>query len=588
MSRHWRLGSGLVLLILATIAYIHGCGETGQTRWLKGRQDHAKSAENATIDDDANQPSAGIRDTVQTVAYIEGLRRMAVGGYGLVVGLGKNGTAQCPRPVRDYLLKEMRTRYRLGSEYEELKHLAPEKLVDSEETAPVTVYGEISAAARKGATFDLTVRAIDGTDTRSLDGGWLMPCSLKLWANGEPVEGRILGEACGQIFINPFGLKEKAATKADPRTGIVIGGAKSNEARRIRLVLIEPSAAIASRLMYLINQRFGVEPEKTADALSPHVVDLHVPPKWEGREAHFLELMLHLYVPAAPSFGDIRLRELSEEVVKPGAAYEDIALAWEGFGKICLPSVRKLYTHADFSVSYYAARTGLRLGDDLALDVMARHLKEAKSPFHVVIVRELGEATDLSRATLILRPILDHEDQRLRQLAIESITKHKDPIIKSTHVGEKASFLLNTVPTSSKYLISASRMDEQRISLLGSGMKCQTPAFYSHHSDLIVLSANAGAKELTLMRRTPLTGRMSPPIKAPLDVTGLVRVLGGNPMPDGQGQYHGLGLNYSQVVEVLHDLCANKTIDATFVLQNVEALDALAAPPDAGRPESEL
>jgi hypothetical protein len=566
---------------------IHGCGTTGQTTWVRQSPKQKEAAEKASADGNEPNVSAGIRDTVQTAAWLEGMRRMSVGGYGLVVGLGKNGTKQCPRPIREYMLKEMRSRYRLGNEYEALKHLAPEKLLDSEETAVVTVYGEIPAMVQKGTSFDLTVRALEGTDTRSLEGGWLMPCKLKLWSDGQPVEGRVLGEGFGQVFINPFGLKENAATKTDPRNGTVIGGGRSLEPRRIRLVLTEPSAAIASRLMHLINQRFGVEPDKTADAISPSAVNLRVPPLWRGREPHFLELLMHLYVPGSPSFADLRLRDLDEEAVKPNAALADIALAWEGLGKTSLPHVRKLYTHQDHGVSYFAAQAGLRVGDDLALEVMGRHVKDPKSPYRELAVEELGRATEISRAITILRPLLDQDDQRIRGLAYEGLRRHRDPIVKTVRVGE-AGFVVDVVPASSRFVITARRLGEQRIAIFGTALQCGRPAFYSHHADTVLITAEAGAKHLTVVRRTPLTGRLSTPIKVPFGVLSLIEVLGKDPNKDANGEYEGLGLTYSQVVEVLHDLCANKTINATFVLEAAEAADVTPTPRDTGRPESEL
>jgi flagellar basal body P-ring protein FlgI len=587
MSRHWTLGTAVLILGVAMTFYSFGCGTSGQTTWLGHGAKHLEKAESATLDDEPKKESAAIRDTVQTATWLEGLRKMSVGGYGIVVGLGKNGTRQCPRPIREYMLKEMRGRYRLGGEYEELKHLSPESLIDSEETAVVTVYGEIPAAVQKGVPFDLTVHALDGTDTRSLEGGWLMPCYLKLWSNGQPVEGRVLGEGAGPVFINPFALRENAATKVNPRQGRIIGGGRTNEARRIRLVLTEPSAAIASRLMYLINQRFGLEPYKTADAASPSTINLRVPPAWFDREQHFLDVLVHLYVPAAPSFPETRLKQLCDEAVKPDAQLDDISLAWEGLGKICLDSLRKLYTHKDYGVSYYAARAALRNGDDLALEVMARHVKDSKSPYREVAVEELGQATDVSRAVTMLRPLLDDDDRRIRHLAYEGLRRHDDALIKTLEVGKK-SFAVDIVPTTSKMLISARRSGEQRITLFGSTLCCRTPVFYTHHSELLIISADPGAKSLKIVRRTPLTGRLSTPVQAPLDLVGLIQVLGRDPEKDARGHYEGLGLTYSQVVEVLHDLCASKTIDATFALQEVEKAEINASLHDSGRPESEL
>jgi len=587
MFKHRRLGVTVMLPLTACTFHIHGCGTTGQTTWLHQKAKESERIEQVALVEDPKPESAAIRDTIQTVAWLEGVRKMSVGGYGLVVGLGKNGTRQCPRPIREYMLKDLRSRYRLGAESDELQHLLPEKLIDSEETAVVTVYGEIPAAVSKGATFDLSIRVLEGTDARSLEGGWLMPCSLKLWADGQPVEGRILGEGAGPVFINPFGLREGAATKVDPREGRVIGGGRSSESRRIRLVLNEPSGPIASRLANLVNQRFGMDPVKPGEAASPAAVDLRVPLAWHGRESHFLELMMHLYVPSAPSFGDLRLRELDEEAVKPDAPLEDIALAWEGLGKSCIQHVRKLYAHTDNGVSYYAARAGLRTGDDLAVEVMARHLRDPADPFREMAIEELGRATDISRAVLLLRPMLDDEDQRIRRLAYEGLRRHGDGTVRTIVVGKK-NFTVDVVSSTGKFLITARRSGQQRITIFGTHVRCNPPLFYAHHADLVTITANPGDMKMKIVRRTPLTGRRSSVVQAPLDLPGLIQTLGRDPEKDANGHYEGLGLSYSQIVEILHDLCAKKALDATFVLQEIDKAEVNPKYRDSGRPESEL
>lgn len=580
---------GPVLMAAVGLAFVAlGCDSGGQTKWLSKKDKPETDEVDPTVEKDPREESAGVRDTVATVAWLEGMRRMSVGGYGLVVNLGKSGTTQVPRPIRDYMLQDMRRRYRLGSEAEALKHLSPEKLLDSEQTAVVTVYGEIPAAAKKGDTFDLTVRSLERTDVSSLEGGWLMPCSLKLWADGRPVEGRIMAEGRGQVFINPFGLKKDAATKTDPRVGRIIGGGSVKKARRLRLVLTDPSAAIANRLTLLINRRFGVEPYKPAEGQDAHVVDLRVPAKWERPTPHFLQLLLHLYVPSSPSFQDERLRELREEAVAPEAALADISLAWEGMGKTAFPSIRELYTHGSPAVSFFAARAGLRLGDVIALDVMARHAIKKKGSFRELAIEELGLVTDMPRVPSILRPLLDDDDQRIRQLAFRGLLNHHDRSIRSFEVGEKSGFVLDVVAAGGKFLISSQQIKQQRITLFGAGMRCTPPVFYWHRSETVAVTAEPGDKRLKLIRRLPVSGRLSSPIFCRPDVASLIMSLGREPRKNARGNYEGLGLTYSQVVEVLYDLCKAKAIPATFSLQVDEAPEILPEPQETGRPESEL
>lgn len=569
------------------LAYVHGCGG-GQTTWFSKAKEEPRPAEPATLEKDPREDSAALRDTIQSTAYLEGMRRLSVGGYGLVVGLGKNGTTMCPRPIREEMLKDLRGRYRLGSVPEAMEYLKPENLIDSEETAVVEVYGEVPAAARKNDRFDLTVKSLPGTDVRSLEGGWLMPCTLKLWANGRPVEGRYLGKGAGQVFINPFGLKKDAATKTDPRVGRVIGGGIINDDRRLRLVLTQPSAAIARRVMLLINRRFGSKPDKTADALNPTTIKLRIPEDWSRRQVQFLEVLMHLYVPAAPAFHDMRLRELCEEAVQPDAPLADISLAWEGMGKTVITLIRKLYTHENPGVSYFAARAGLRLNDDLAVDVVTRHARDENGPYRELAVEELGKAVNLNRPVLMLRPLLDEDNHRIRYLAYEALRRHKDSTIQSLSVGGKGGFMLDVVPTESDFLISAERSGEQRITLFGHNMRCITPVFYSQRNDRVMITSVPDKPLLKVVRKIPPNDRLSEPLLCTTEVAALIKVLGNEPKKDYHGRHMGLGLTYAQVLEVLHDLCERKTIDATFTLQSVDVATVTTRPAGAARPESEL
>jgi len=64
--------------------------------------------------------------------------------------------------------------------------------------------------------------------------------------------------------------------------------------------------------------------------------------------------------------------------------------------------------------------------------------------------------------------------------------------------------------------------------------------------------------------------------------------LGRRPPEGPDDKRQGLGLSYAQVVEVLHDLCTDKTIDATFAMRTDEVGQIAPGPTETARPESEL
>ncbi|MFQ6049067.1 MAG: flagellar basal body P-ring protein FlgI, partial [Phycisphaerae bacterium] len=241
-----------------------------------------------------------LEGTIGSVAYIRGLRTMVVRGYGVVAGLGKNGSKECPPSIRNYLTQQIAKRYRLGSVSSGLAWLRPEDLLADLDTAVVMVTGRIPAAAQPGTRFDVQVEALPRTQTRSLANGRLYTCELKLYRGGlasELVGARTLARAAGPIFVNPFA---ESSGSANALRATVLGGGVTLEPRRIQLVLIVPSYQLASRVRDRINERFGADPP-TADAISPSLIRLRIPKAWRGAEEHFLGLLTHLYLYDDPS-----------------------------------------------------------------------------------------------------------------------------------------------------------------------------------------------------------------------------------------------------------------------------------------------
>ena len=162
--------------------------------------------------------SLAFRDTVSQVAWVEGLRRMRVRGYGLVAGLGTRGSSECPRNVRRRLLQDMYKMEQFAKVGRDALPFTPERILDDRDTAVVTIEGEIPAAAPVGEHFDLTVRALPGTQTVSLENGRLYTCDLRIHRDvaAGSIAGQILAVGSGPVFVNPWSKSVSAATRTDP------------------------------------------------------------------------------------------------------------------------------------------------------------------------------------------------------------------------------------------------------------------------------------------------------------------------------------------------------------------------------------
>lgn len=540
----------------------------------------------------AMHQSAALEGTVGSRCYLQGERMMRVRGYGLVLGLAGKGGRNCAPSVREYLLKEIR-RVRLANPQTEYKK-TPEQLIDSPDAAVVEVVGEIPAGATKGQTFDVAVSASSfDPDTESIAGGYLLMSELKVYRQVSPqeiIEGRSLARAHGSIFMNPFIRGDKNSAGVNPREGRVLAGGVVLADRELSLVTVFESYATVRQIQDTINRQFPADP-KTAEALTPTTVKLRIPPQYRGRERRFLELVMHLPLSGAAANREARCKQLMAEMIRPDAPLEDVALSLEGIGPTATGMVKSLYTHNRREVNYYAARTGLRLGDHLALEVVARHARDEKSPFRAVAIREIGDCGMAPRSGAILRELLNDSDPRIRILAYESLRRVDPDSVMTRIVGhEPENFVLDVVPSDGPLLVYARRMRTRRIALIGGGdhPTLRPPLLYTQDGKPIVLSASPNDKSISAIRKDQKGKIILGPFRLGLALPDFVHFLGNDPKADIYGQPQGLGLDYAVVLDVLYRFCEKGGIQAEFRWEEQGIEDLVGPTQPVGRPESEL
>ena len=585
--RHRRISMlavvGLVLL------WAGGCElGLGKITWDLGGQKKSVDDELVDIDPAPIADSAAFRNTIAQQAFVEGLRKMRVRGFGIVAGLNDRGSRECPRAIRDRLIGQMYKRKEFQRIGLRRARVTPERLLDDLDTAVVVVEGEIPAAATVGDHFDLSVRALPGTQTTSLAGGRLYTMQMHIYrdtAGGGAVEGKALATGAGQIFVNPFGSTPDAATKTDPREGFVLGGGTVVENRRVRLVISRPSYRRARLIAERINTRFGGS-RKVANAISNSYVELAIPRRFQEDAFHFLALVRHLYLLENPVILEQRAGELVEEIREKDAPHADIALAIEGIGRTVLPRLEQLYSDPAPHARFYAAIAGLRLNDDLALDVMEQVVLDRNSPYRLTAITELGYARDLTRAAVVLRRLLDDEDPRIRVEAYEALLARHDRFIRTQEIGPN-NFALDRVHSSADNVVYVRRTGEARIALIGDGLQCIPPVFYRDPSGMITINADTNDTELTLIRRTPFHDRVSPPLPTSLELGALVSMMGDDPTVTDHDHVHGLALDYATVARVLYALCQSQATNARFMMQTHSVTELFGPVNTIERPESD-
>lgn len=570
-----------VAVILSLIALsVSGCSVTEKAKERYALGVDPQSSELAD--------SAAFRDTIGSVTTYEGLSAMRVRGYGLVVGLGKNGSTDCPKPIYDRLVQSMYKQHRFGASSRVGEPgITPETMIDDVDTAVVVIYGDIPPAATTGTRFDVNIMALPGTQTKSLRGGRLFTADLEMYRLVSPdvsIAGRNLAQAAGPVFINPFS-DDRSATKVNELTGVILSGGVVTDDRRLRLVLTQASYQRARQIQDRINAQFPGA-RKVADAVSPSFVQLEVPPAFRQDTGRFLTLIRSLYLSRDPSFESERARLLAEEIQQNNAPYAQIASCFEGLGRKSLPALNELYTHSRETVSFHAAVAGMRLGDHAAGDVLAYYAANPKSEFRFPAIRALGEAGAIGGTAIPLRKLLLDDDPRVQIAAYEALVRRRDAAIHSMTVGGD-NFTLDVVADSPTRFVYIKRNVERRIALFGRDLTGSAPALYRAPDGSIVLNARDGDADFTVMRTVVSRELSSPPMQVPFNVVKLVKILGSDAGVTTGGDVLGLGLDYGAVVHLLYTLCENKVVNAGFQMEEPNVLDLLGPGTPQGRPESD-
>lgn len=507
--------------------------------------------------------------TVAEVASLEGAMNVRVGGYGLVVGLGKSGSGltgvapQVQSYLTNYLLKKGAGRATLG-----MANIQPEMILRDTDSAIVVVVADVPALAPVGTRYDLVVQALPQTQTTNLQGGFLMPIDLYLAPGGilAPTgAAKTLATAAGQMFVNPFLDPNNPKDAAKFREARILNGGIVTRSAPIRLVLRRPDYGLCRQIQGRINERFPTRGTKVANALTQQWIELTVPPEYAGDYIHFLNVVLHVPLKTDPRAWEAKAKEIGQAISAPGANYEELSMVWEAMGKSILPMVKTLYTSPNVAAAYYAARTGLRMGDVGAMEVLVHHARDPQSPVRLAAIEEMGQHPDVLRGEEDLQALVDDPVEAVRVAAYEAMIRRNDhDAIQRTDLG---TFCLDQVKAAKQKTIYATQSGVAKIVLMGQDMPLQKEIYYASPGGDVVINAGANSKELTAVRRIPRTGKYSDPVSSPRDVVALVRMLGGKVQQDAKGEVASLGLSYSQVIGVLHGMCKQHDIDANFVLQ---------------------
>ncbi len=487
----------------------------------------------------------GLGDTIGMLAEVFASNAIPVRGYALVGGLNDTGSAECPTQIRTYLDKYI------------LQHLSGtkvniNKLISSPDTAVVIVEGIVPPAASKNQRFDIRVTALPGTQTTSLEGGWLYGADL-YEAHQLGMTINTLATAEGPVYTDSVG-----PDAPNPRTGYVLGGGTVLEEYKINLALRRPDYRAASQIRNRINERFGYE---TAVALAPGSVELHVPAKYTAAKDRFIQLVRATYLAETPEIVEKRIITHIQKLA--GSQNKNASeFALEAIGNVCLPKLAAILNSSDPEVRLRAARCMLNLGDKRGLEALWNIATDKSSSYRVEAIGTVANGAAPEDAASLLRGLLRDDDFPVRLAAYENLVRLKDPIASQKLIAN--SFYLDQITQSGKPAIFVSRRDQPRVALFDAPIYCRSDVFIETPDRAVTINVPAGEQMATIIRKHPRHPDVIIQLKSSLDLADIIQTLCREPLtPSDQGG-PGLGVSYSTLAGLLKQMADSGAVPAEF------------------------
>jgi len=502
-----------------------------------------------------------LRDTLAAQATLSGTTPTLISGYGLVVGLDGTGSAELPGAVRAVMEREM-TIMGVGRETGAFAGITPTELLGDRNTAVVIVSAAIAPGAPVGTLFDVSIDALPGTSTSSLQGGRLYTTRLfrGVIRPAAPAT-EPLAEANGQIFINPYA--DPAEPGALPQTrGRVLNGGVVSQPLRITLSLDAPSHTRVRAMVDAINARFPPArgQPKTAVGLNEELVEINIPPEYRGEPTEFFSVLARVRVDQ--SFPDEAAKRYVQALQDQPELAESLARCLEGIGQTAMQHVRTLYDYPEVRPRLAAVTVGARLGDMTVQPALEDLAENSPIGTRLQAIRLMSRLGTNPRIDLYLREKLDAPEVEVRIAAYESLDLRQDPIINRKRVGE--AFILDVVP-SAQPMVYVTLQRTPKIVVFGGDVPIRRPVFASVWDDRLMLSSASEESPLRVFHRDYRTTRTTTDDVKPT-LPELIEFLAHVTTPENPQP--GLGLPYSEVVGALAGFVRAGAVSALFVPEN--------------------
>jgi len=467
-----------------------------------------------------------------------------VKGYGVVAGLPGTGSVECPPEIRAYLEQYI------------LKELPDRKMdinafIDSYDTAVVVVEAMMPTTASKNDTFDIVVTALAGTQTTSLENGWLYGVELKV-AGGLSTTMRVLAVAAGPVFIDKIGRQ------TNKKTGYILAGGTVLSEFKVNLAIRQPDYQTASFVSNRLNEKFGRD---TAKAVSASQIVLEVPARYQRYRKRFVAVAAATYLNESPQITQTRINNFVRRLAVAEEKYHS-EIVLEAIGNACLGKLSALLNSSNEEVRLRAGRCALNMGSFDGLKVLRQMAFDTNSAYRLEAIEAITAGAARNDAAAIVRRLLRDEDFDIRIAAYEQLRKLDDITVSGDLIAD--SFYIEQIVQTPHKGIYVSRSSQPRIVLFGAPIYCRDGIFVQSADGNITINAAAGTEYVSIIRKHPTRPQVIIELKSSFDLADIVRTLCREPMKQTDRGRAGLNVSYSDTIELLMQLSEKAAVAAEF------------------------
>ena len=514
---------GLPLLIALLIV---SCGEQG-----RGVKDLA--------------PMIDLGTTIGSLVEMSWPESIRLEGYCLVVGLRGTGSAECPPQIRAYLAQHLLTQF-------PRRTINIERFIGGSDTAVVLVEGIMPAVASRNEYFDVRVTALGGTQTTSLEGGFLLGTELKT-VGTFGIKTKVVADARGPVFIDKISTSEM-----NKRIGYVLGKGKVLDEYKVTLVLGEPDFRTTNNIRNRLNGLFG---DGTAKVVLPGRLEVKVPAKYREQKQRFISIIKATYLTHSTEI----IRERIKTFIRKLAALQDAdasEIALEAIGNQSLSGLVVLLNVSNEQVRLRAARCMLNLGSDAGLATLRQIAMDRGSAYRAEALESITTGARRNDAARISQRLLRDDDFHMRLAAYEQLRKIDDIAVSQEFIA--GNFYLEQIVQTPHKSIFVSRSGQPRIVLFGAPIRCSDGIFVRSADGDITIDAPVGQEYVSIIRKHPLRPGVIAQLKSSFELGDIIRTLCEKPLKKGEQGRGGLGVTYADVIALLKRMCDKGAVKAEF------------------------